>query len=486
MTTAAAVVGYVAALLAINAGIDLREAGAFHDAPAQVAAFRQAVERGDANQARGIYLWFSEHAPSSSRSRASISLASSAAEDGEFDLARRFADDVDAKVDEDVKALDEESATSWGRAVPWLVIATILAAAALVLRHRRRAANADVVELVSQYVPPRPWWRRPVFLVVSAIGYTLLVSGFFAVVAAVWTLIPAVLQTVLQTGNQDRQLPWAARGLILAGGVVVLPVAYFVLRYSRPRAARGAAQALRADWRRPVLYLRGFGDDPDAAAVDKLPGASLYGLISIHSREERLIGALGAFGPVVAVGRPGERLPHLGAARFYLPGDDWQSGVLRLMELSQLIVLRLGDGEGVWWEVDQARATQPPGKLVLLIPGDRPDLTARLDAHLPIPLELTAADTMPGRWTSAVVVFDQDWTPRVEAVGPFPGEKNKYGAAVFYVARALQAALREIGVRRRAMGPRTNSHMLAVYGKVLLLVPAFVLAVMFLRLIFLW
>jgi hypothetical protein len=470
VTAAAAVVGYVAALLAINAGIDSREAGAFHDAPAQVAAFRQAVERGDADRARDVGLWFDEHAQPGSGSRASISLASSAAEDGEFDLARRFADDVDAEVEEDVQALDEESASSWGRATPWLVAGAILAAAALVLRHRRRAANAEVVELVSQYVPPRPWWRRPVFLVVSAIGYTLMVSGFFAVVAA----------------TRATELPWAAKGFFLAGGVVALPVAYFVLKYSRPRAVRGAAQALRADWRRPVLYLRGFGDDPDAAVVDELPGTLWTGLVSIHSREEHLIGALGAFGPVVAVGRPGEQLPHLGAARFYLPGDDWQSGVLRLMELSQLIVLRLGEGEGVWWEVDQARATQPPGKLVLLIPGDRPHLAERLDAHLPIPVRLTEADTMPGRWTSAVVVFDQDWTPHVQAVGPFPGEKNKYGAAVFYVARAVQAALRKIGVRRRGMGLRINSHLLAVYGKVLLLVPAFVLVVMSLRLVFLW
>lgn len=305
------------------------------------------------------------------------------------------------------------------------------------------------------------------FLVVTGIGCTLLVSGFLGLVAA----------------TRANELPWTARGVLLAGSVAALPVAYFVLRYSRPRSARGAAQALRSDWRKPVLYLRGFGDDPDAAVVDELPGALSAGLLSIHSREEHLIGALGAFGPVVAVGRPGEQLPHLGAARFYLPGDDWQGGVLRLMDLAQLIVLRLGDGDGVWWEVDQACATQPPGKLVLLVPGDRPDLAARLDTHLPKPADVVVT---PGKWTSNVVVFDRDWTPRVQAVGPFPGDRNKYGSVVFYVARAVQVALQEIGVRKRALGPRINSHMLAVYGKVLLLVPALFLVVYFLRLIFLW
>jgi hypothetical protein len=469
VTAIAAIVGYVALMLAITAGIDLRERNIFHDAPARYASFLNALDRNPAGT-RAVESWFREHAPSGSGTRASISLGADAAEDGDLDLARRFTDDVTAKIAEDQAVLDEKSAQAWGRAAPWLAVAAILTAAALVLRHKRRTANAEVVELVNQYVPPRPLWRRPVFLVVSGVGYTFLVAGFFAVVAA----------------TRATELPWAARGIFLAGGVAALPVAYFVLRYSRPRAVRGAAQALRADWRKPVLYLRGFGDDPDAAVVDELPGALSTGLLSIHSREEHLIGALGAFGPVVAVGRPGEPLPHLGAARFYLPGDDWQSGVLRLMELSQLIVLRLGEGEGVWWEVDQARATQPPGKLVLLIPGDRPDLAERLDARLPIPARLDKAFLLPGLWTSAVVVFDQDWTPRVQPVGPFPGEKNKHGAPVFYVARAMQEALRSIGARRRAMGVRINSHLLAVYGKVLLLVPAFVLVVYFLRLVFLW
>ncbi|MET9633824.1 hypothetical protein ABZX92_40835 [Lentzea sp. NPDC006480] len=467
VTAVAAVVTYVALLLAITAAIDLRERNAFHDAPAQYAAFLAALDSRSSADAHAVDTWFRAHTQASSRAGASISLGTDAVEDGDFDLARRFTDDVAEKIEEDQQGFDRRSAEAWARALPWLVAGAILTAAALVLRHRRRKRNADVVELVDQFVPPRPWWRRPVFLVVSGIGHTFLVSGFFAFVAA----------------TRANELPWAARGFLLAGGLVALPVAYYVLKYSRPRSTRSAAQALRADWRRPVLYLRGFGDDPEAAVVDELPGMLSTGLASIHSREEHLIGALRAFGPVVAVGRPGEQLPHLGAARFYLPGDDWQTGVLRLMEMSQLIVLRLGDGDGVWWEVDQARATQPPGKLVLLIPGGRPDLAERLDAHLPKPAKVTA---VPGRWTSDVVVFKEDWTPRVQPVGPFPGDKKLPASAVFYVAQAVQAALREIGVRRRAMGPRTNSHLLAILGKVLLLIPAFVLVVFFLRLVFLW
>lgn len=474
VTAAAAVIGYVAAILTITAGIDLREAATFHDAPAQVAAFRQALDRGDAAQAHDIHLWFDEHAPSGSQSRSSVSLASGAAAHGEFDLARRSIGDVEPKIAEDVQTLDEESSASWGRALPWLVIGAILTAVVLVLRHRRRAAAADAVEVVTRYVPPRPWWRRPVFLVVNGIGNTLLLAGFLGVVTAVWTLFRA-------------PIPLTVRGLILVGAIIALPAAYFILRYSRPRAARGAAQALRADWRKPVLYLRGFGDDPDAAIVEQLPGAWLTGMVRAQSREEELIGALNSLGPVIAVGRPGERLPHLGAARLYLPGDDWQSGVLRLMELSQFIVLRLGDGEGVWWEVDQARATQPPGKLILLIPSGRPDLAARLDDHLPVPVKLTEYDITSNTWTSAVVAFEQDWTPLIRVVGPIPGERSgPRGTVGFHVGHALQAALQSIGTRRRALDVRTNSQLVATYGKVLLAVPVLALVGYFLRLVFLW
>ncbi|WP_346133724.1 hypothetical protein [Lentzea roselyniae] len=241
VTAAAAVVGYVALILAITAGQDLRERNAFREAPAQYAAFVAALNTGSTTDLRAVASWFRKHSPSTSTAAASISLGASAAEDGDLDLARRYTDDVAAKIEQDQQALDRTTSEAWSRAVPWLlVIGTLLTAAALVLRHRRRAANAEVVELVLQYVPPKPRWRRPVFLVVSGIGHTLLVCGFLAVVAA----------------TRANDLPWAARGFLLAGGVAALPVACFVLRHSRPRAARGAAQALRADWRKPVLPAR--------------------------------------------------------------------------------------------------------------------------------------------------------------------------------------------------------------------------------------
>ncbi|KOV85377.1 hypothetical protein [Nocardia sp. NRRL S-836] len=149
-----------------------------------------------------------------------------------------------------------------------------------------------------------------------------------------------------------------------------------------------------------------------------------------------LVSGLRALGPVIAVGRPGERLPRLGAARFYLPDDDWKSGVRELMGLCRLIVLRLGPGTGLWWEVEEARTTQPPGKLVLLMPGDCAD----------------------------------------------PGEEKALASPAYHVTRALQSALRRVGITNHGMTTRTNIGVLASFGKVVPLLSAAVLALHVLRL----
>jgi hypothetical protein len=47
-------------------------------------------------------------------------------------------------------------------------------------------------------------------------------------------------------------------------------------------------------------------------------------------------------GPFVAIGRPGERLPQLGAIRLYVADPEWQEMVTRLMSEAALVVLRAG------------------------------------------------------------------------------------------------------------------------------------------------
>ncbi|MGC0318733.1 transferase [Kitasatospora acidiphila] len=454
VTAVTVVMVYVALQLAVSAGMDLRAAVRFHGAPARATAFTAALDRyagGDASARAEIAddaAWFAKHAPSGG-SRSTVSAAAADAEQGRVDSARRRVAGLAEQVAREQAGLDRRLNSSGATALSWAAPAAALLLPTLWLRRRRRSGAAEVVDLVSRFAARQPRWRRPVFLVASGVGTTFFTVGTLAVSMA---------------QRQGYKMPPEVMVLSLVGGLLALGAGVLILRYTRPRSARGAAQALLADGRQPVLFLRSFADDDTAAQVEDVAP------VNIHSREEQLAAALGAVGPVIAVGRPGEPLPLLGAARFYLPLDDWQPTVLRLMELSQLIVLRLGSGESLWWEVEQARTTQPARKLVLLVPSGLPGLAERLDEHLSTPSRL-AGVALRDAWISAVITFDSEWTPQVHPVEPVTGtargpltrawSRAKRASwamtpytPVLLMARTLQAALASVGIRRRRMAWR--------------------------------
>jgi len=88
--------------------------------------------------------------------------------------------------------------------------------------------------------------------------------------------------------------------------------------------------------RQPVVYLRSFSDDRPAA---RLNGG--------RTEEEHLAAVLEPVGPFVAVGRPGEPLPELGARRMYLKDAEWKDVVERLIRSAKLVVIRTGNGPGL-------------------------------------------------------------------------------------------------------------------------------------------
>ena len=87
--------------------------------------------------------------------------------------------------------------------------------------------------------------------------------------------------------------------------------------------------------RPPVLYLRSFQDDTTAAAYTKGSGM-LSLLLPFASRmttlteEEQLAMVMNEIGPFIAIGRPGEQWPELGAARMYVGDDEWQATINNL------------------------------------------------------------------------------------------------------------------------------------------------------------
>jgi hypothetical protein len=96
--------------------------------------------------------------------------------------------------------------------------------------------------------------------------------------------------------------------------------------------------------------------------------------------EAAIADEIARLGPFVAIGRPGEVLPQLGAARAYFSDDEWQAAVADWIARARLIVVIAGTTPWVRWELGEiARAGQVGRLLVLLPPGDADDRRRRLE-----------------------------------------------------------------------------------------------------------
>lgn len=172
-----------------------------------------------------------------------------------------------------------------------------------------------------------------------------------------------------------------------------------------------------------VLYLRSFEADERQTALHEVPlpgiagGAMVGYLVSGRSAEEHVADILRPVAPLVAVGAPGERLPHVGAVRMYLPHEAWQEPVRELMRRSRLTALTLGTSEGTMWELAEAFRRLPPQRLVLFIPALKKAEYQRIRANVPRLPECPAwLDTQYRTVIQGVIHFAADWTPTIAPV----------------------------------------------------------------------
>jgi hypothetical protein len=163
----------------------------------------------------------------------------------------------------------------------------------------------------------------------------------------------------------------SSRGQGLSPGVVVAVIAALVAtryrnvvwRLAKQAGARSAqAELSREGSRRPVFYLRSF--DLDKAASR----SSILDWLTENPRgtaEERVTGTLSRVGPVIAIGRPNERLPPLGAKRFYVSNELWKGKVSDVVKVSQLVLWATGTTPGLRWEIEHLVNMRTPEKLIL-------------------------------------------------------------------------------------------------------------------------
>jgi hypothetical protein len=183
----------------------------------------------------------------------------------------------------------------------------------------------------------------------------------------------------------------------------------------------------RVDQRLPILYLRPFVmDDVRATGQYSLEArkgrvltwrvlnSSFWTEAREWTLEEVLCKGIGIAGPVVAMGRPGEALPRLGAVRKYCETQDWQSEVLEFFRRCSFACLMIGDSETLVWEFGRIVEHGDESRVILIIPpgADRGRLwqkfTSRVEAlglKSLIPAEIPEG--------ALAVLFGEGWKPIV-------------------------------------------------------------------------
>lgn len=201
----------------------------------------------------------------------------------------------------------------------------------------------------------------------------------------------------------------------------------------------------------PVLFLRSFADDGKttlqpggwlaslAGIRDSYGGVSTSGRITARdlivtynpitllrrafgygsaSAEETLARFFQKFGPVVAIGKPGERLATAGAARIYVSDELWQQTVLTEIERAQFVVVQPGSSKGVAWELAQVRAHANPTRVLLSLAscwGD-PETTDTLAPILEEAFGMKLQRSVAFDKRPQLVYFDANWRPEFVTV----------------------------------------------------------------------
>jgi hypothetical protein len=245
-------------------------------------------------------------------------------------------------------------------------------------------------------------------------------------------------------------------------------------KYTNRLRVLTAAEARQIDERAPVLYLRSFSDE-----------------MAISDGEQALAMMLKKIGPLIAIGRPNEFLPQLGAFRIYVPDAEWQTKVLELIEEAQLVVIVGGKSQGLGWEISQCYRLLTSNRMMVLLPSHKKTVLAfsRFFAsatNIELAPYFTNA-TRPFRWSRCVrrvlgirhwwdtievaqinglIAFDDQWKPRA-----YPVEYTKdelladydptYGAQItpwpFRLASALKKALEATGGSASVIFPKQEA-----------------------------
>lgn len=139
---------------------------------------------------------------------------------------------------------------------------------------------------------------------------------------------------------------------------------------AKRRASVPVSTARSIDMRPPVLLLRSFLDDttPLARTTDQSAWVRRLVAPKMWTLEETIERLLTPYGPLIAIGRPGESSSPPGAAREYVPNDKWRARIEEHIREARAIVVILGKTEGLELEYRTLASLGALTKLVIIFP----------------------------------------------------------------------------------------------------------------------
>ena len=183
-------------------------------------------------------------------------------------------------------------------------------------------------------------------------------------------------------------------GCILIGLLAVLVSGKF--------DALSAEELLRRDPRPPVLYLRSFEQDRAFAAPSGFELQMRFGVSGI--------------GPLVALGRPGDRMPIIGAPRLYAKNTSWQGQFRDWLHHAALVVIRAGLSDGLDWELGQIGRGVAPQRIVV-IPGRSKKVWKEFVGRFPLRL--------PRQLDDACLIYFRSFEEAVALTHPRPVQTDR-------------------------------------------------------------
>ena len=249
-------------------------------------------------------------------------------------------------------------------------------------------ALPELTALPFATLPPPPYRPRVARWLTFA-GISLIVGSFvFPAIA----IVALGIDEELKSDDLSLALTFLfGAGMVAVFAVFLIGVA--VTAHGRQLRALPAAELLRQDRRIPLLFLRSFDDDD---LIDPTPRMMPMGDNFPRRYEESLASALRAVGPMLTIGRPGERTPLLGAGRLFVPNDAWQAAVAYLRTHTRAVILMVGRSPGIWWEITSCLESVPISHLLFFFPyvedpGKRRSFLQRFVAYRPANIPLIRA-----------------------------------------------------------------------------------------------